>query len=45
MLLPIFDELRLILQGLDELAELWGDEAKFRRMRDRLRAVLAKIVA
>ena len=29
-----------VLQQLDELAELWGDEGKFRRCRDRLRKLL-----
>ena len=31
------------LNGLDELAELWGDEGKFRRMRDKLREAVAKL--
>lgn len=33
-------EVASVLQSLDELAELWGDEGKFRRCRDRLREAL-----
>jgi hypothetical protein len=33
------DEVRSVLTLLDGLAEQWGDEAVFRRCRDRLRAV------
>jgi hypothetical protein len=33
----IQDEIKSVLIQLDELAELWGDEGKFRRCRDRLR--------
>lgn len=33
----INDEIKSVLMSLDELTELWGDEGKFRRCRDRLR--------
>jgi len=36
-LIRMQDEIREVLRQLDELAELWGDEGKFRRCRDRLR--------
>ncbi len=36
------EEVRSVLQQLDELAEVWGDEGKFRRCRDRLRDAIAK---
>ena len=36
------DEVASALGQLDELAELWGDEGKFRRCRDRLRAALKR---
>jgi hypothetical protein len=36
-------ELRSILGQLDQLAEIWGDEGVFRRCRDRLRSLCAKI--
>lgn len=39
-LIRIQDEIREVLRQLDELAELWGDEGKFRRCRDRLRNLL-----
>lgn len=32
-------EVRSVLEQMDELAEQWGDEAVFRRCRDRLRRV------
>lgn len=35
-------EVASVLAMLDELAELWGDEGKFRRCRDRLRAAVKK---
>lgn len=34
-------EVASVLQALDDLARLWGDEGVFRRCRDRLRAALA----
>jgi hypothetical protein len=34
------DEVRSVLEQLDHLAELWGDEGVFRRCRDRLRALV-----
>lgn len=34
------DAVTISLQQLDELAELWGDEGKFRRVRDRMREAL-----
>lgn len=34
------DEVASVLVQLDELAATWGDEAVFRRCRDRLRAAL-----
>lgn len=36
----IRDEIASVLTQLDELAELWGDEGKFRRCRDRLRQLV-----
>lgn len=33
-------EVASVLQMLDELAELWGDEGKFRACRDRLRKLV-----
>ncbi len=36
------EEVRSVLQQLDELTEVWGDEGKFRRCRDRLRDAIAK---
>jgi hypothetical protein len=36
------DELRAILSLLDGLAGQWGDEAVFRRARDRLRKVIGE---
>jgi hypothetical protein len=38
----IQDELRAILALLDGLTEQWGDEAVFRRARDRLRKVIGE---
>ena len=35
-------EIASVLQMLDELAELWGDEGKFRACRDRLRKLVAE---
>jgi hypothetical protein len=35
------DEVASVLLVMDGLAETWGDEAQFRRCRDRLRAVVA----
>lgn len=37
------DEVKSVLAQLDELAELWGDEGKFRRCRDRLRKLVNKV--
>lgn len=34
------NEVASVLQMLDELAELWGDEGKFRACRDRLRKLV-----
>lgn len=34
------EEIESVLQQLDHLAEVWGDEAVFRRCRDRLRALV-----
>ncbi len=34
------DEVASALESMDELAELWGDEGKFRRCRDRLRVLV-----
>ena len=36
----ITNEVAVVLMMLDELAELWGDEGKFRTCRDRLRKLL-----
>lgn len=36
----IKNEVAVVLMMLDELAELWGDEGKFRTCRDRLRKLL-----
>jgi len=36
----IRDEVQSVITQLDELAELWGDEGKFRRCRDRLRKLV-----
>ena len=35
-------EIASVLTMLDELAELWGDEGKFRACRDRLRKLVPK---
>lgn len=34
------DDVASVLAQLDELAATWGDEARFRRCRDRLRAAI-----
>lgn len=36
----IMNEVASVLMMLDELAELWGDEGKFRTCRDRLRKLI-----
>lgn len=38
----IQNEISSVLQMLDELAELWGDEGKFRACRDRLRKLVTE---
>lgn len=35
----ISEEVRSVLEHLDHLAEVWGDEGVFRRCRDRLREI------
>ena len=35
----ISEEVRSVLEQLDHLAEVWGDEDVFRRCRDRLREI------
>lgn len=37
-----FGEVKCVLNELDSLASVWGDEGVFRRCRDRLRDALAK---
>lgn len=37
----LLSETEIVLAQLDELAEVWGDEGKFRRCRDRLRQAIA----
>lgn len=34
------EEIAVVLQQLDQLADVWGDEVVFRRCRDRLRELI-----
>jgi hypothetical protein len=40
--IAITNEVTVVLMMLDELAELWGDEGKFRTCRDRLRKLVSR---